>query len=153
MSSNQGRTTGGGASSTSGGPGGDAQSKDQVNQEYAEKTTQMVLDYLNRQKDQPDPELLEELDWTEDQLQEFVTRWNRARDLASNGTNQDRQEWQEKLRDLGLRPPTLGPRTGSDLNDAFQQMQDSGSRVRYPSALQRQFEAFQRAMQDRPSGG
>ncbi|MCR9295891.1 MAG: circumsporozoite protein- membrane associated protein, partial [bacterium] len=135
-----------------GGPGGDAQSADEVNQEYAEKTTQMVLDYLNRQKDQPDPELLQELNWTKEQLQDFVTRWNRARDLASNGSDQDRQEWQEKLRDLGLRPPTLGPRTGSDRNDSFQQMQDSGSRVRYPSALRKQFEAFQRAMENRTDG-
>ena len=29
-----------------------------VNEDYANRTTQMVLDYLNRQKDQPDPELL-----------------------------------------------------------------------------------------------
>lgn len=44
----------------------------------------MVLDYLNRQKDQPDAELLRELDWTKQDLQQFVERWNQARNLAQS---------------------------------------------------------------------
>ncbi len=52
--------------------------------DYADRTTQMVLDYLNRQKEQPDPELLRELNWTEDDLRNFTDRWNKARNLASS---------------------------------------------------------------------
>lgn len=107
----------------------------------------MVLDYLNRQKDQPDPELLEELEWTEQDLKEFVERWNEARELASSVSPEDRLAWQEKLQSLGLKPPTQGARQGAALNDTFQQMRDSGSRVRLPRSLEKQYEAFQKAME------
>lgn len=132
-----------------GGEGGDAPGSDEVNEDYAEKVTQMVLEYMDRQKDQPDPELLEDLNWTERDLQEFVERWKEARDLADSGDEDDKIEWKEKLRELGLRPPKLGARQGSNLNDSFQQMQDSGSRIRRPEALSKEYDAYLKSMQRR----
>lgn len=107
----------------------------------------MVLDYLNRQKDQPDPELLRDLDWTKDDLQEFVRRWNQAKDLGTTGSDEERLEWQNKLKNLGLQPPRLGSQRGSNVNDTFQQMRDAGSRANVPSSWRKDFEAFQRALQ------
>lgn len=108
----------------------------------------MVLDYLNRQKDQPDPELLRELGWNQKDLQEFTDRWNEARDLAVRGDEQDRKQWEDKLRDLGLKPPSAAARKGSQLNDTFQQMLDSGSRIRPPERLRKSFDAFSKAMDE-----
>jgi hypothetical protein len=109
----------------------------------------MVLDYLSRQKDQPDPELLQELDWTEQDLRNFVDRWNRARDLAIRRGDANRLDSQQRLSDLGLSAASEGARAGSGVNDSFQTMQDSGTRSRPPEALRRSWEDFRRAMESR----
>lgn len=137
----------GSGSGAEAGAGGDSGTRDNANADYADKTTQMVLDYLDRQKEQPDPELLRDLDWTKDDLQEFVQRWKNARDLGTNGSERDRTEWKNQLKDLGLQPPRLGTQRGSAENDTFQQMQDAGSRARVPASWRREFEAFQKALQ------
>ena len=103
----------------------------------------MVLDHLERQKDQPDPELLQDLNWSQDDLQEFLRRWQEAKDLGENGTDEQRLEWKEKLRSLNLKPPLRAVRSDSGRNDTFQQMQDSGSRVRPPEFYRKQFQEFQ----------
>ena len=107
----------------------------------------MVLDYLERQKDQPDPELLNEMNWNENDLRDFSDRWQQARELATAGDEAERLKWREKLKDLGLKPPTSGlPQVGSGLNDEFQQMLDSGGRTRPPKRLQKQWSAFLEAL-------
>lgn len=107
----------------------------------------MVLDYLNRQKDQPDPELLRELEWTPDDLQRFVERWNQARDLADSDQPAERQQWQDMLEQLKLTAPEQRVRQGSARNDNFQQMQDDGGRLRAPESLRKQFEAYRKALE------
>ena len=107
----------------------------------------MVLDYLNRQKDQPDPELLRELDWTPQDMQRFVQRWNQARDLADSPNPADRQRWSQMLEDLNLTAADAQLRQGSGRNDNFQQQRDSGGRMRFPASLQKQFDAYRQAME------
>ena len=106
-----------------------------------------MLDYLTRQREQPDPALLDELDWSDQQFQDFVDRWNRARDLAAEGNEQDRLRWQEQLNALGLNPQNLRLRDGRAADDQFQQMRDAGGRIRPPASLRKQWDAFRRAMQ------
>ncbi|MCC7336862.1 MAG: hypothetical protein IT422_17365 [Pirellulaceae bacterium] len=137
----------GSGTGTQGGEGGATGTREEANREFAEKTTNMVLDYLNRQKDQPDPELLRELDWTPDDLKRFVDRWNQARDLADSDQPAERQQWQEMLEQLNLLPPDQRVRKGSARNDDFQQMQDSGDRLRAPASLRKQFEAYRKAIE------
>lgn len=107
----------------------------------------MVLDYLNRQKDQPDPELLRELDWTKQDLQQFVERWNQARNLAESTDPAQRRKWQEMLEDLNLTSAQQRVRQGSGRNDSFQQQRDAGGRLRMPAALQKQFDAYRKALE------
>lgn len=107
----------------------------------------MVLDYLNRQKDQPDPELLRELDWTRQDLQQFVERWNQARNLAESPDPSQRRKWQEMLENLNLTSAEQRVRQGSGRNDSFQQQRDAGGRLRMPAALQKQFDAFRKALE------
>ncbi len=138
---------GGSGTGTRGGEGGGSSQRDATNGELADKTTQMVLDYLNRQKDQPDPDLLRKMDWTAQDLNRFVERWNQARDLADSRNPADRKKWQELLEQLDLSPAERRVRQGSDLNDNFQQMRDSGGRMRVPTSLQKQFEAYRNAIE------
>lgn len=141
-----GQPTGGGSGSE-GGEGGSSGVPAEVDRDYAERTTQMVLDYLNRQKEQPDPELLRDLDWTDRDLNEFVDRWNRARDLSQSGDERDRLKWQEMLESLELGGAANRVRQGTGLNDTFQQMQDSGSRMQFPESLRKRFEAYNKALE------
>lgn len=119
---------------------------DSANNEYADRTTKMVLDYLNQQKEQPDYDLLRELNWSEQDLNEFLNRWNQARDLAVSPDEADRLKWEEKLKELGLQPPELRARSGANINDSFQQMRDAGGRTPPPERLRKDWEAFRRAM-------
>ncbi|MCA9132685.1 MAG: hypothetical protein KDA45_06010 [Planctomycetales bacterium] len=107
----------------------------------------MVLDYLNRQKEQPDPELLRELDWTPGDLNEFVDRWNEARDLSASGDERARQQWEELLQSLDLATADQRIRQAGTVNDTFQQMQDSGGRMRAPANLRKQYDAFRQALE------
>ncbi|MFK7738588.1 MAG: hypothetical protein AB8B50_21365, partial [Pirellulaceae bacterium] len=143
---NPGRSSGGG-SSAAGGAGSEASSSDAANESFAEETTDMVLDYLERQKDQPDPELLNDLNWTDNDLRDFVNRWKKARDLGVNGDPQDRLKWQERLRKLNIKPPKSRMIGSSDINDTFQQMLDSGTRLPPPPALRNELDAFRKAIQ------
>ncbi|MEZ6137805.1 MAG: hypothetical protein R3C53_23200 [Pirellulaceae bacterium] len=138
----------GSGSSLEGGSGGSVTGGEAANASYAEKTTQLVLDYLNRQRDQPDPELLKELDWDKSDLEQFLDRWNNARDLSSSTDERDRLKWQQMLEELGLGTRTRNAMAGSGNNDTFRQQQDGGTRIRPPENLRKQFEAFKRALQD-----
>ncbi len=120
---------------------------DAVNQNDAEQTTQLVLDYLNRQRDQPDPELLRELNWTKADFQSFLDRWNQARDLSTSEDPKERLQWQQKLQELGLSTRSRKAIAGSGNNDAFRQQQDGGTRIRPPESLRKQYEAFRQALQ------
>ena len=127
--------------------GGDASSKDQadpVNQDYANKTTDLALDYLKRQKDQPDPELLRRLNWTKDDMQKFIDRWTEAKELAKTDPNKKR-ELDATLKSLGLRPAKSRERTVEDKDDDLKGLLEEGSRVRPPESLRERFEQFRKA--------
>lgn len=141
----------GGGDSGRGGEGGSDGLAMEPNESYAKKATELVLDYLNRQKDQPDPELMRELEWNKGDFDNFLDRWNKARDLASSPDPDQRRRWEEQLNALGLQPPRRDAISGSGLNDSFRQQLDAGSRVRPPERLRKQYEAFQKALQQRGS--
>ncbi len=129
------------------GEGGATGESEKANEDYANRTTQMVLDYLNRQKEQPDPELLRDLNWTDDDLRKFTERWNRARNLATSPNPEDQKKWKEMLEDLGLSQQFAKPSAAGSKDDNFQQMRDSGSRVRPPENMRKQYDAFRRAFE------
>ncbi|MDR1493881.1 MAG: hypothetical protein LBT05_14360 [Planctomycetaceae bacterium] len=78
-----------------------------ANLEYAKRQTSLAIKYLEEElaKERPNPQLLERLGWTKDDLQRFVNRWKAMRQNAeeSPGSNEERQ-WNETLRNIGLSP-------------------------------------------------
>ena len=75
---------------------------DPVDLEYARKATDMVLDYLDRQRDEPDKELLEELNWTADDLRRFSERWKKVRQMEQFSADAEQsREVEDALRVLG----------------------------------------------------
>ena len=120
----------------------------QANEEYANKVTNLVLDYLKQQKDQPDPQLLRELNWSKADLDAFLKRWEAARDLSQSPNPADKRKWEDELRALGLVPTTGRGQISGNRDDKLNGLRDSGSRMRAPESLRRQFDAFRRAIQE-----
>jgi collagen type III alpha len=119
---------------------------DEANMEYTEEATDMALDYLQRQRDQPDPELLKRLGWTEDDLRNFVDRWTAARDRAIESKT-GRDDYMEDLRSLGLTPKS-DRKNAKGIDDRMKGLKEEG-RTRAPKSLQNQYDAFRKKAQER----
>lgn len=126
----------------SGAPEGET-GDDEPNLQYAQRSTDLVLEYLRDQQQNPDPELLERLRWSEEDLRRFLNRWE---DLQRNATDdqQGQQEWNDALRSLGLRPQQQGSRRVSAPADAVQGLRDTGTQSRPPGRYLEQFNAFKK---------
>lgn len=110
-----GAGTGGGGSPGGGGNTGASQNKpnstgqdvgaDEANLEFTKKATDLAIEYLEGQQEDPDPELLERLNWTEAELREFVQRWKDLKARAESGNEAEKRQLEQELRSLGLTPP------------------------------------------------
>jgi len=144
--------------SSSGKPGGGAgdgegvaidspaatQAPDAIDVEQARKATDLVLNYLNSQREKPDPELLERLDWTPEELRAFADRWNKIRrsDQTADG---DGKQIEEALRSLGIRSVQNGQMgQATDTDDAVRGLKDGGNRTPAPSIHRDAFNAFRK---------
>lgn len=149
------QSSGGGVGdgNTSGAGGADGEGAlppEPVDVEYARKATDLVLDYLDQNRDTPDPELLERLNWTPEELQDFTQRWKqllKSQQDGAPGNAGDAKQVEETLRSLGIRPPTTGPIGESrDRADSMRNLRDSGNRPAAPSIYRDAFEAFRRGV-------
>ena len=121
-----------------------------ANLDYAKEATNLALEYLERQKDQPDPELLKEMNWTKEDLNRFLDRWKKTLEsVDKQGGNRELAE--QDLRSLGLRPPKSKAAGVRGDEDQFRNLQDGGPRVTPPKSLKSQFESVKKALQQRQS--
>lgn len=116
---------------------------DEANLEYSRRATDMVLEYLKDQQDNPDRELLDELGWTEADLTAFLKRWQQLKQSATEG-NTNKRELDESLRSLGLRPVRDRTRQGTTQSDGATGLRDSGPRTAPPASYQELFDAFKK---------
>lgn len=115
--------------------------------EYAKSATDLVLDSLKRQREQPDPELLKRMGWNKEQMQAFVDRWQAARDQAMLDPSK-KKDYEDMLQSLGLVPQTGSTRAVLGRTDGLTGIREEGSRVRPPESLRERFEAFRKASQN-----
>lgn len=133
----------GGGGATSGGAGGAPGATEASNPNDAKKATDLVLDYLKRQRQQPDPELLKEMNWTEQDLRNFVDRYQRARDLTASAEALENSASElSRLRGDG-KNASVG---ASGAADAYRNQIDAGGPQRPPENLRKRVEAFQEAL-------
>jgi len=114
--------------------------------EYSKSATDLVLESLQRQRDQPDPELLKRMGWSKEQMQAFVDRWQRMRDQAKTDDSK-KKEYEDMLQSLGLVPQTGTTKIVRGKSDSLRGMREEGSRIRPPESLRERFEAFRKASQ------
>ncbi|MBB3207458.1 hypothetical protein FHS27_003279 [Rhodopirellula rubra] len=148
-----GESAQGGGSGQSGGGVGEEQSienelPDPVDLEYTKAATDMVLDYLDETRTDPDPELLERLKWTDQDLKRFRQRWQDIKPI-DGGPRVDappQSEIEEALRSLGMRPPGTAESNRRDQSDDIRGLRDSGNRRPAPADIRDAFEAFRRGL-------
>lgn len=94
------------AESAPGGPGsGDSfdLERDKLNLDHAKRATDMILKKLNDQKYDPDPKLLEAMNWTKEDLEKFLSRWQEMKAAAENGDPRGQRRYEQMLRSLDFR--------------------------------------------------
>ncbi|XZE35038.1 hypothetical protein SH501x_000522 [Pirellulaceae bacterium SH501] len=111
---------------------------------YADKQTDLALEYLKEQRDQPDPDLLRKLNWSKEDLQRFIDRWTKAKEEAKVDPNKKR-ELDASLRSLGLKKPRSQVQGTTDQNDQLRGYLEDGSRIRPPESLRERLERFRKA--------
>jgi hypothetical protein len=122
----------------------EAAAGDDPNLQYARKATELVLERLQDQQQEPDPELLESLGWTPEELESFVSRWQTMKRNAREQGGEAREELEDALRSLGLRRSGPGRRSMERDNDQLRRLQDGGNRSRPPAEILEQFRAYRK---------
>ncbi|MBR4752313.1 MAG: hypothetical protein IK077_11195 [Thermoguttaceae bacterium] len=119
--------------------------------QYAEKATNLVLGYLEDSlKDKVDHKLLDELGWTEEQLNAFLKRWQKMRDEAENGNEQELKNYLKALEETTLDLKKLGsdeddssPGENKRIDKQFQNRStNEATRIKTPDRLTERVRAF-----------
>ncbi|MCA9175283.1 MAG: hypothetical protein KDB14_12435 [Planctomycetales bacterium] len=121
-------------------PGGSRPPRDQANLEYARKATDLVLEYLEDQELRPDPKLLKELGWTEDDLRAFLDRWRKMKAAAARDADAARR-LDDALSGLGIRSPAPGGRDETGRADSTPQL-DGALQTLPPARYRDKFRSF-----------
>lgn len=112
------------------------------NLEYSRKATDLVLEELRNQANNPDPELLKEMNWTEQDLKDFIARWDAMKQKAGNGTPQERKRYEDAVRSLGLRPESVRRNVIQSRRDQLNKLSEDGAVNRPPANLANEFNSF-----------
>ncbi len=112
---------------------------------YAKETTDLVLEKLKGQKQDPDADLLKDLNWTKEELQEFTKRWEQMQKKASDGNERDKKAFQNALKSLGLEDPSNALQKQELRDDGKSGYKESSSGRSVPSDFQNQFRAIQKS--------
>lgn len=120
---------------------------DQANLDFARKQTDLVLKKLSDQLDkkQVDRDLLEKLGWTQQELEQFVSRWKASKQAAKKPGNRDaQQELDAALRSLGMRPNQLGQQ--AEVREDQLRDLSSGYRGKVPAKFRNRLRDYNRGV-------
>ncbi len=103
----------------------------------------MVLRRLKDEQHNPDPELLDKLGWTREDLTEFLRRWENLEKSATESPT-GKRDLDEALKSLGLRDPANRRRSGGKTSDNQRDLRDAGNRSAAPPKYREMFDAFRK---------
>lgn len=109
--------------------------------EHARKATDLILKRLKDQETNPDPELLEKMNWTQEDLKRFLQRWEEMKRRAMQGDQQAKREYENALRSLGL-APAARRRDLQAKRDTMHGLSEDGAVNRPPPEVMEKFNAF-----------
>lgn len=122
--------------------------EDEANLEYARKQTELVLNELEDQiqNNEVDQQLLDKLGWSEEDLRQFVERWQARKQKAEKHPSKGNQELDDALRSLGLQQKNrrvTGP--NNNKTDSIRDLQQ-GNRTTIPPALRDKLKRYNRGV-------
>lgn len=129
-----------------GNPDGELPPGEAANLDYAKRATDLVLEYLKDQEQAPSEDLLRDLDWTPEQLKQFRERWEQMRNAAQQGSADDQRRLDDRLRSLGLMPPSSAPIRSERAADGVRGLGQDGSRTAPPPEFADRFRQFLRGV-------
>lgn len=118
--------------------------RERENIEHAKKAAELVLDELKRQSANPDPELLERLNWTPEELREFLDSWEQMKKAAETGGTREKRRYESRLKSLGLKPNTPNTRRLEGDRDGMFDLSEEGATNRPPADWSERYKRFQR---------
>ena len=121
----------------------DGPTEDAANLEYAKKATDLALEYLKDQlaKGEPDQELLDELQWSREDMERFVKQWDRFKKQEQAANPEERKQFEARLEDLGLRPKSTAIKGGRAEDQRAPALRDEG-RSEPPPEYRQQYRVF-----------
>jgi hypothetical protein len=84
--------------------------REKANLDYAKNATDLLLENLRQQAENPDPEFLERNNWTPEELRDFLKSWEQMRDAAKKGGAKEKRRYESRLKSLGLKPKNIEAR-------------------------------------------
>lgn len=118
-------------------------SKDAANLDYTKKLTDLILEKLEDQKYDPDPELLEQMNWTQQDLDNFLNQWKQMKNAAQSGDVRKKRQYEDALRSLGFSPNSKSRKTVVERDKKFRVNED-GAVDQVPSEFQEKLNSFLR---------
>lgn len=137
-SNRQGPRTGG-----QGGAGGSSEPivPDKANLDHAKQVTDLVINKLDEQKFDPDQDLLDQMNWTQQDLENFLRQWQKMKENADSGSIEAKQTYEDALRSLGLQRD-VQRRNANVKRDKPFQLNEDGAVDQIPSEYVDQFKAY-----------
>ncbi len=114
---------------------------DQADLDYAKKVTDLILEELENQKYDPDPELLEQMNWTQQDLDDFIKRWQAMKQAAQANDTKAKRNYEDSLRALGLSPTTKSRVINAKKDNKFK-LNEDGAIDQVPAEYLEQFNNF-----------
>ncbi len=118
----------------------EALAEEKTNLEHSKKATDLILNKLNDQKYEPDPKLLEEMNWTQKDLNQFLGRWQEMKRQAESGDLKAKSKYERALKSLGLRPDGNRRQVGQN-QDEIKGLSQDNAVIQPPPELAPDFNA------------
>lgn len=120
---------------------------DEANLEYTRQAVDMALEHLRDRLREGDLRILEKLRWSREDAESFLRRWEELKRQATEAPpgSPVRKQWEEMLKNLGLRPRGVSQIGQQTKPDNLRRMRE-GRRVPPPPDWAEQFRAFRRGI-------
>ena len=97
----------------------EAAEREKANLEFAKENTDLVLQTLEEQAHNPDQELLDRMNWTQQDMVEFLERWKQMEADAETGDLKAQERYKKKLKSLGMTADLDGGRVEADRDEQY----------------------------------
>ena len=122
--------------------------------QYAEEAANLVLNYLSENQRSPDPRLLNELGWTEEELRAFYQEWNSMRAAALKDAPNAKDRYLEELEKQAVDAsslPDAPEKIQTPIGKSFESRKPNdgyreATRVKTPDRLSERVRAFTRGV-------